>query len=218
MPEPRRPRRGRPARVDRARIVAAARTMNPETLTMQAVAEELGVDRKTLNYHVSDREGLLELVALDVLSTQVGTPPAAPPGDWRRSLRDFATTIHDGMAGMGALFEYVRMPLTAGLQPLETGERILSTLVGAGFSPDDAARAVTLVTQIVYTSARDAILTAGHGGVHPQVQAMRTVLAEEPGAYMHLLTGDQLSGTRTQLAFDLDIVIAGLEKRLEQAE
>ena len=37
--------------------------MDPQTLTMQAVADELGVDRKALNYHVTDREGLLRLVA-----------------------------------------------------------------------------------------------------------------------------------------------------------
>jgi hypothetical protein len=29
------------------------------------------VDRKALNYHVSDRDGLLELVALDVLHTEM---------------------------------------------------------------------------------------------------------------------------------------------------
>ncbi|GIM93444.1 hypothetical protein [Paractinoplanes toevensis] len=55
----------------------AARDMDPATLTMQAVAERLGVDRKALNYHVTDRDGLLELVAQETLSSLLGERPAA---------------------------------------------------------------------------------------------------------------------------------------------
>jgi|HubBroStandDraft_3_1064219.scaffolds.fasta_scaffold12670_6 AcrR family transcriptional regulator len=54
--------RGRPARISRERIIAAARTIAPETLTMQKVADVLGVDPKALNYHVGDRDGLRQLV------------------------------------------------------------------------------------------------------------------------------------------------------------
>jgi hypothetical protein len=36
--------RGRPARISRERIIAAARTIAPEALTMQKVADVLGVD------------------------------------------------------------------------------------------------------------------------------------------------------------------------------
>ncbi|GAA1645297.1 TetR/AcrR family transcriptional regulator C-terminal domain-containing protein [Actinoplanes couchii] len=220
MPETRRPRRGRPARIDRARIVAVARTMDPETLTMQAVAEELGVDRKALNYHVSDRDGLLELVALDVLRSQPDMPVPQPGDDWRQALRAFAVAMHDGMVGMGALFEYTRMPLAAGLGPLESGEQMLAILTGAGFSGEDAARTVTLITQFVYISARDAILATRHGGTHPQVSGIRDLLDSAPGdrmPHMREFAHLPLSGHRSQLDFDLDIVISGLDLRLESA-
>ena len=37
---------------------------------MQAVADSLGVDRKSLNYHVGDRETLLGLMATAVLKAE----------------------------------------------------------------------------------------------------------------------------------------------------
>src|SRR5689334_6406529 len=52
-PSPR--RRGRPPTIDRAGIVAAARRLDPKTLTLQAVADDLGVQRQSLSYHVADR-------------------------------------------------------------------------------------------------------------------------------------------------------------------
>lgn len=214
MPDTPRRRRGRPARVDRARIIAAARTMDPQTVTMQAVAEELGVDRKTLNYHVSDREGLLELVALDVLAERLPPPAAAPPADWQQALRDFAIGMHDALTQMGTLFEYVRMPLDAGLRPLESTEELLTVLVEAGFDPDDATRAASMLAQVVYVSARDAVLTTRNGGDHPQYQAMRAVLADaEPDRMPHVrrLVDQRQSG---QLAFNLDVLIDGLSRRL----
>src|SRR5271168_335957 len=63
--------RGRPARISRERIIAAARTIAPEALTMQKVADVLGVDPKALNYHVRDRDGLRELVAVDVFESEL---------------------------------------------------------------------------------------------------------------------------------------------------
>ena len=63
--------RGRPRQITRERIVSAARTLAPEQLTMQAVADVLGVDPKALNYHVGDRETLRELVAVDAFTVEL---------------------------------------------------------------------------------------------------------------------------------------------------
>jgi len=190
----RRTRRGRPARIDRDRIVAVARGMDPRTLTMQAVAAELGVDRKSLNYHVSDRDGLLELVAADIPAAQVQPLPVA--GDWERTLRSFAVSMHEALVGLGTLLEYVRVPIAPGEQTPVPGEQLLAALIEAGFTAREAGRAVLMMSQFVYSAARDAILTAAGGGTHPQVAAL---LADIP------ITGD-----RAQLDFDLDVLVAGL--------
>lgn len=80
--------RGVRAGLDRRQIIDAARTLDPGAVTMQAVADVLGVDRKAVNHHVSDRETLLGLVAVDAFSehfrlsgsprTAIGKTPVAP--------------------------------------------------------------------------------------------------------------------------------------------
>ena len=75
--------RGRPARISRERIIAAARTIAPEALTMQKVADVLGVDPKALNYHVRDRDGLRQLVVLDVFESELRRVKIPGGGDWR---------------------------------------------------------------------------------------------------------------------------------------
>lgn len=210
-----RPRRGRPPRISRERIVAVARAMDPATLTMQAVAEELGVDRKALNYHVSDREGLLELVALEVLQDVLNQPrPTA--SDWREATRIYATTTRTGMIKAGALFEYVRMPLAEGLTALAPAEEYARVLLDAGFTEEHAAGAIGFLGEFVYASARDAILAERYRG-HPQVTELRRMFAE--AAPDQLPTVRRLIGLREmghddQFEFDLRLFIAGMESLL----
>lgn len=59
------PCKGRPPRIDRDKIIEAARALPPEKVTMQAVAQILQVDPTALNYHVGGRRDFLRLVALD---------------------------------------------------------------------------------------------------------------------------------------------------------
>ena len=62
--EPKRSK-GRPPRIDREKILEAARTIDPDKVTMQAVADILEVNPTALNYHVGGREGFMRLVAMD---------------------------------------------------------------------------------------------------------------------------------------------------------
>ncbi|BBH67346.1 TetR family transcriptional regulator [Actinoplanes sp. OR16] len=189
--------------------------MDPETLTMQAVAERLGVDRKALNYHVSDRDGLLELVALDVLHAEVGETSLPEGADWREATRHIARGMRAGMVRTGALFEYVRMPV-GGLSTLAPAERYAETLIAAGFTEEQASRALAFLAEFVFSSARDAIMIA-RNGVHPQVTEIRKALestpADEYRALRRLLDTHFQAGD-AQLEFDLQIFIAGLETLL----
>ncbi|WP_328467753.1 TetR/AcrR family transcriptional regulator C-terminal domain-containing protein [Actinoplanes sp. NBC_00393] len=216
MPDTAPRRRGRPARIDRARIVAAARDMDPQTLTMQAVAERLGVDRKALNYHVSDREGLLELVALDVLSGEVSEIPMPAGGDWRDQLRAFAHNMRAGLVRTGALFEYVRMPVAGGLAGIAAAEKLMESLVAAGFAERDAGRAIGFVAEFVFSSARDAVMIERFGE-HPQVTELRKALDRVPEdqhrTLRRMMTG-HFRANDEQLEFDLQVCIAGLEQIL----
>ncbi|MDI6102556.1 TetR/AcrR family transcriptional regulator C-terminal domain-containing protein [Actinoplanes sp. NEAU-A12] len=210
-------RRGRPPRISRDRIVAVARAMDPAAITMQAVAEELGVDRKALNYHVSDRDGLLELVALDVLNTEVSEVPLPAGIDWRQATRVMARHMRDGMVRTGALFEYVRVPATGGLTIFAATERYAEILLAAGFTEEQTGRALAFLAEFVFSSARDAIMMARRDGVHPQTAEIRRALDAAPAdrfRTMRRLMTDGYGPGEAQLDFDLKIFITGLEQLL----
>jgi AcrR family transcriptional regulator len=190
--------------------------MDPQTLTMQAVAERLGVDRKALNYHVSDRDGLLELVALDALHTEMSRISLPVSGDWRQAVRVFARGTRDGMARTGALFDYVRIPLAGGRDTLAPADQLIAALAGAGFAIEDATRVLAFIAEFTFSSARDLVLAERYG-VHPQAAEIRRVLDESPAGDLPWLRRVAAMSPRPgddQLEFDLTILIAGMEQML----
>lgn len=133
MPEPGSGRRrGRPPRIDRARIVAAATASDPATLTMAGVAAELGVAPSALYRWVADREALLDLVAADVADRVL--PGWEPDADtWRAWLTDWA---HRLRAELGPVPGYAQRLLTgehrdAGHAPVESAALRALTAAGA---------------------------------------------------------------------------------------
>ncbi|MFD4948407.1 TetR/AcrR family transcriptional regulator C-terminal domain-containing protein [Streptomyces sp. NPDC058239] len=214
--EPGARRRGRPARIDQDRIVAAARLVAPEDLTMQAVADHLGVHRKALHYHVRDREGLLELLALDTMQTELGRHEAALDGDWQKVLRTFATAVRASIVQTGVLYDYVRMSAAGGLASLARVEQVARALVEAGFDERTAGLTIGFVGELTYASARDAVLVERHGD-HPQLTELRRTLDDAPDdevLVLRRLLSRPRAGTDEQFEFDLSTFIAGLEQRL----
>ncbi|MFI9776792.1 TetR/AcrR family transcriptional regulator C-terminal domain-containing protein [Streptomyces sp. NPDC051956] len=214
--EPGARRRGRPPRIDQDRIVAAARLVPPESLTMQAVADQLGVHRKALHYHVRDREGLLELLARDTLQTELGRHEASLEGDWQEVLRTFATAVRASIVQTGALYDYVRMPAAGGLGSLARVEQVAQALIDAGFDERTAGLTIGFVAELTYASARDAVLVERHGD-HPQLTELRRTLDEAPDdevVVLRRMLSRPRAGTDEQFEFDLSTFIVGLEQRL----
>ncbi|MET3422049.1 AcrR family transcriptional regulator [Actinoplanes tereljensis] len=210
-------RRGRPPRIDRDRIVAAARDMDPATLTMQAVAERLGVDRKALNYHVTDRDGLLQLVAHETLSSLLETVTPVD-GTWQDMVRAIAHQTRASMIAVGAHFDYVRLPIGSGPAALAPNEHLLRSLVEAGFTDAQAGRALGLLAELMYASARNTVL-AGRYGEHPQITELNRMLAEAPPGTLpsiRRLSAARIGLDPEQFDFDLDVVIAGLAQLLDR--
>jgi AcrR family transcriptional regulator len=209
--------RGRPRQIDRERIVSAARTLPPETLTMQAVAEALGVDPKALNYHVGDRQGLRELVALDVFESELRRAELPGAGDWRAVIRLYAAALRDAFSQLGVLATSFPLPAASGLGALAPVERVLQALIDAGFDVDQAGRAMTLVTETAYAAGRTAVLSA-QNRVHPNVPEVASALQNAPEGDFPILRQvvASTSGGKDveQLDFALDVIVAGLEKVL----
>jgi TetR/AcrR family tetracycline transcriptional repressor len=215
VPRPR--QRGRPRQLTRERIVSAARTLAPEALTMQAVADVLGVDPKALNYHVGHRDGLRELVAVDAFEVELSRVALPTEGDWRDVLRSYAAALRDATVTLGVLATYFRLPAT-GLGALEPVERVLQELVAAGFSVDEAGHVLRMVTEVGHAAGREAVFLS-RSRVHPHVSEVATALssaAEDAFPVLRQVVAgrDADGGDGQQLEYSLDVIIAGLALKL----
>ena len=211
-------RRGRPRQISRERIVSAARDLPPDTLTMQAVAGALGVDPKALNYHVGGREGLRELVALDVFESELRRVELPEDGDWRVVARSYAAAIRDAYLKVGVLATSFHLPAASGLGALAPVECLLQALVDAGFDAVQAGRALTQISETAYAAGRTAVLAA-QNRVHPNVPEVADALEHAAAQDFSILRQViAANGTDTdgadQFEFSLAVVIAGLERML----
>lgn len=210
----RRPR-GRPSRVDRDRIVAVARALDPATLTMQAVAGELGVDRKTLHYWVENRAVLLRMVAADVFrDAMAATGTVSVQRDWRDVLTSFAGVMRDAVITAGAWASYLGFETDEDLAAVRPAEAAVAALVDAGLTEMDAGDVVRLVSGIAFTSASNPGPRDTPGGFPHSSSADQP----EEGQYALLrrLLGRR-GGLRTvdeQFEFDVQLVVLGVEQRI----
>lgn len=209
--------RGRPARLDREQIVAAARTAG-RGLTMQGVADTLGVSRKALHYYVGDRQGLLTLVVLDRFESELLRVELPEDGDWRVVLRSYAFAFRDGLIQVG-----VQMSSAVDHSPfrgvgatavLALAERVLDAMLTAGFGADDARRGVTAVANIAQTAAQEATQTSVHDRHEAETRAalLRAADTDYP-ALRRVLAAASVTDDG-QFEFELELAIAGLERLL----
>lgn len=196
--------------LDRTRIVAAARSLPADSLTMQAVADRLGVDRKALHHHVSNREGLLELVASDVFQGHLSNVTISRD-DWRLACKQFAEGVVEALLATGDLSGYFVIDSGS----LRVVSQALTTLQLAGFDDQTAQRGLHTLATVAMGNARDRILAARFGE-HPQNPEVRRALADEEGAVgLPALTDSGISVYGSdQLRFDLDLILTALELRL----
>ncbi|MGE2716094.1 TetR/AcrR family transcriptional regulator [Mycolicibacterium litorale] len=211
--EPRRTR-GRPARISREQILAAARRASGTTLTMQAVADELGVSRKALHYYVGNRQGLLTLVVLDRFEHELQRVELPDDGDWRAVLCAYAYAFRDGIVQVGEGVDQMPFSGVGAVAVLALAERVLAAMLSAGFRPDDARRGVTAVANIAQSAAHDTLHTSVRDFHQAQTRAAleRSAESEYP-ALRQVLTAAP-GPDDGQFEFELDLAIGGLERLL----
>ena len=105
---------------------------------MKAVADVLGVDRKALSYHVSDRDTLLGFVAADAVLTAFSEVEIAE-APWQAVCRAYATGLTESVSAAGKLADHIRLTNATALTFLRPTEVLLGRLIQAGFS-DETAR------------------------------------------------------------------------------
>lgn len=196
------------------RIVEVARSLAPDALTVQAVADALGVDRKAVSHHVSDRNTLLALVARDSFRAQFAEVHIGSNDSWQQACRTFARGFVASTLSIGGLVEHIRLGDPYVTDVLEPTEAVLAKMVAAGFDDEAAMRSVSLLTNICLTYARDRVL-ARDSGVSPRSVILRTALKHrDPSDYptlARIAEGSVTTYDDAQLEFALDVFIAGAE-------
>lgn len=130
-------RPGRPPRLSRQQIVAAALEIDLDALTMPAVAARLGVSTQALYYWVDNRDELINLIG-DMLVARI-TPAEQPvDGDWRAWLAELAWGMfHELLAVPGFTGRiFARQHASPARERLRA--RVVETLVVAGLEQQDA--------------------------------------------------------------------------------
>lgn len=167
--------RGQSAGLDRARIVDAARGLPVKSLTMQAVADRLGVDRSALHYHVSDRAALIELVAEDLFTSAMSPQGIGPDTDWREGCLLLAHATRDSVIATGHFASYLRLTSPSGEDALAAVEMILTKMRDTGMDMVVAARGIYAMSALAIALAQGQL--AARDGEHPQVPETRRALA-----------------------------------------
>jgi len=203
------------AGLDLDQIVDAASRLEPSTLTMRAVAAELGVDHKALNHHVRDRDTLMGLVAWRAFAARYA-PTALGHADWREACSVFAHNFVDAAIPVGPLTDNLSLrgtPLTLFLEQLDI---LLGTLVDAGFDDETALRMVTLLSTICVAHAQDAV--AAEADQRPRRAIVQAALDDSPSPALpnlaRILPLEVDTYSQRQLDLSLRIFLAGAEDLL----
>ena len=145
-------RRGRPPKISRADVVAAATSLADEqglsAVTLRAVAARLGVAPMTIYGHVANAEELIDLVVGASVAAAVAASRADPAGhrrDGRTALVAFAGGFRDLLLQHPAVLEAYRRSPVQDQTGLAVTERIVASLVADGLDHDAAIEAYAAV-------------------------------------------------------------------------
>jgi AcrR family transcriptional regulator len=184
---------------------------------MQAVADELNVSRKALHYYVGDREGLLTLLVLDLFERELGAVELPVGGDWRAVLRAYALAFRDGLIHVGVATDFTRLRGLSAAAALSLADRVLEALLSAGMDPDTARHGLTAASNIAQSAAHTVVAQTA-AGVHRHRAETSAALRHEPQdtypALRRVLASveSEVHDAQSQFEFELDLLIAGLER------
>lgn len=208
---------GRKAGLTLQQIIEAARSLDPDELTMQALANRLGVDRKAINHHVSDRGTLTSLVAMDAFSSSFSAVEIGEDTSWQEACRSYAHGFADSAIATGPFAEYIQLTDPYVTTVLEPTEAVLAKMVDAGFDPETAMRSLSLLSNICLAYARDITLRQ-RTGVAPRAEILEGALESRDAEKLPTLaTITELpvdTYDRRQLEISIQIHISGTESLL----
>jgi AcrR family transcriptional regulator len=211
--------------LSRERVLAAAVALADAeglpALTMRRLAADLGVEAMSLYYHLPGKNGLLDGLVETVIAEAVGRASAPRAAvDWRDTLRDWF------LAARVVMLRHPWAPTLMGPgRGLPPGlyayyERILATLIGAGFSHRIAHRALHAFGSMPLGFVQELFSPAPGGTGEVEEADLAAMAAALPNltamvaAELHDTTDPTLGWCDSQVEFEftLDLLLDGLER------
>ncbi|MGW1784032.1 hypothetical protein ACWCQQ_33730 [Streptomyces sp. NPDC002143] len=182
-------------------------------MTVQAVADKLGVDRKAVRQHVDDRETLLKLMALDEFAAN--SPAVDIPEDcsWQDAFRIYAEALANAVIAVDALAEYLRLANSLLVRFGAPTESVVKKLTAEGFDDEAALRSLALLSNICMAYAQDAAFVSRSGERPRRLMAGEALKGHEQGLENFArLVGLRIDTyERKQLEISVEIFIRGVE-------
>lgn len=211
--------RGHRAGLSIEKIIDAARSLPQSQLSMQAVANTLGVDRKALNHYVHDRENLLSIVAAAEFAEAFDELNIPDDADWRTVASAFAQSNAKGMLAAGLLSDYLRTGSNNAVPFLKASEMVLHSLIQAGLDLNDAIRSVAVINNACAAFTRDVVI-ARNSTAALRHELLNEALSDDNRNIFPLLhqvaDGPILTTDDQQLDFAISTVLDGIEVLIEK--
>lgn len=206
--------------LDRGRILATAVQIADErgvgAVTMREVGSRLGVEAMSLYNHVTNKDDILDGM-LDLVIEQFDLPATAE--DWREAMRARALSARRVFGCHPWAPSLLDSRGSNGPSRLRYFDWVLRTLVEAGFSLEDAARAFSLLDSYVYGFGIQQ--SNFSGGSEASSEEMAAAILEsiplEEYPHLHRMAVHAMEvgyDAETDFAFGLEIILDGLQRAL----
>jgi AcrR family transcriptional regulator len=220
---PTRSRRSPAARepLNRQRVLAAGVSLADEvgidSLTMRELGLRLGVEAMSLYNHVANKDDILDGM-VDLVVSEIDLPP--DPVDWREAMRRRAFSAQAVFSRHPWASTLIDSRQSSGPARLRYLDWVLGTLRRAGFTPEQAVQAFSLLDSYIYGFGRQQVnMSAGPDGT-PEERAQAFLKAVPATQYPYLselivnYASDAVYDQDTDFAFGLNLILDGLHRLL----
>jgi AcrR family transcriptional regulator len=219
-----RPKRTRPAvPLSRDRVLAAAVQIADEhgihAVTMRRVAARLDAKPMSLYNHVTDKGDILDGMVDRVIEH---VDLADDGADWREAMRRRAVSARQVFLRHPWAPSLLDSRTSSGPSRLRYLDRVLGTLVRAGFPLEHAARAFSLLDSYVYGFGIQQVNFTEGSALPPEqrAEALLAAIPVETFPYLHRMATHATVASydaEADFAFGLEVILDGLARTLGPA-
>ncbi len=212
------------APLTRERVLGAAVLLADEdgidALTMRELGLRLGVEAMSLYNHVANKDDILDGM-VDLVVGEIDLPSGAV--DWKEAMRRRAISAQSVFSRHPWASALIDSRESSGPARLRYFDWVLGTLRRAGFTPELAVRAFSVLDSYIYGFGRQQLNLSASGDVEPEELAeafLRAIPADEYPYLREIVVDYAMDAGHDESAdfeFGLDLILDGLQRLLDRA-